>query len=429
MKIRLFIVAAAGLSCFAQAPAAPPAPEPAPAPLTARIWGGLDVGFQVSVRVSERGERDRAERDYERGTRALDKRQWDEAAQHFSEVVNLGGTKADGALYWKAYALAKLGRSSEALATLDTLAQAHARSRWLNDAKALRVEIGQAAGRPIAPEDTGDDDLKLIAINTLMRSDPERSVPLLEKLLVGRSSPKLRERALFVLSQSDSPKAREVVARVAKGESNPDLQMRAVQNLGAYGGKENLQLLSEIYSSSNEIGVKKQVLRSFMVSGQRDRLLAVAKSDPNVELRADAVRWLGNMGSSNQLSELYASEASPDVRESILRAMLASNNTEKLIEIAKAEKDDRLRERAIQYLGGSPSPAVSEALVSIYSASSDMRVKARVLRALASQGNTKQIIELARKESNPEVKKVAVQHLSNVKSKEATDFLMEILSK
>ena len=104
-------------------------------------------------RARERGERgrDRGERRYEQGSRALDRREWNEAIASFDEVVAAGEARADGALYWKAYALAKLGRRPEALAALDELGKKHPQSRWLNDARVMRVEIGQAGGKPSRP--------------------------------------------------------------------------------------------------------------------------------------------------------------------------------------------------------------------------------------------------------------------------------------
>jgi hypothetical protein len=43
--------------------------------------------------------------------------------------------------------------------------------------------------------------------------------------------------------------------------------------------------------------------------------------------------------------------------------------------------------------------------------------------------SAKGLVEIARKETNPELKREAVQMLSNMKSKEATDYLMELISK
>ncbi|MCX6593933.1 MAG: HEAT repeat domain-containing protein [Acidobacteria bacterium] len=389
-------------------------------------WRADGLAMQIKDRLRTD---DAGERQYERGMRSLDKRQWDEALAQFTEVGGSGKGRADGALYWKAYALMKLGRGSEALATLDMLAKNHPQSRWLNDAKAMRVEIGQAAGKPVSPEDSSDDEIKVMAINSLMHSDPERSIPLLEQLLTKQSSPRLRERALFVLSQSESPKAREVVARVAKGGANPDLQLIAVRSLGVYGGKENRQLLADIYGSSSDLSVKKQVLNGYMTAGERDRLLAVAKSDPTVDLRLTAIRHLGHMGANSQLAGLYESESSVPVRSALLEAMGNGGYVQKLIEVAKTEKEPALRDRAIRYLGTTRSAETGDALTAIYTALTEVEIRKKILESLAIQGNAKALVELARKETNSDLRRAAVQQLSHMRSKEASDFLMELLNK
>jgi len=383
------------------------------------------VAWQIKDRAMEQ-----ADREYERGMRALDKRQWDEASMHFGESAAVGKGRADGALYWKAYALAKLGRGKEATAALDELAKAHPQSRWLNDAKIMRVEIAQAAGKPLAPESAEDDEIKLLAINALMQSDSERAIPLLEKLLTSQSSPKLRERALFVLAQSPQPKARDIVTKVAEGGSNPDLQLKAIRHLGSYEGRDWMPLMNKVYAASNDPAIKREVLNGYMRSGQRDRLFAVAKSDANPEMRQVAARHLGAMGATTQLADLYGSESSTEVRRQLLGAMAASGNSQKLIEVAKVEQDPELRRRAIEHLGNVNSAAAGDALVGIYQSDADTETKKRVLRALGDQDSgAKRIVEIARKETNPELRRAAVERLSRMRSKEATDFLAELLNK
>ena len=44
-------------------------------------------------------------------------------------------------------------------------------------------------------------------------------------------------------------------------------------------------------------------------------------------------------------------------------------------------------------------------------------------------GNAKLLVEIARKETNPELKRAAISALSSSRSKEAADYLMEILNK
>ena len=172
-------------------------------------------------------EKDRVQRDrdrensyYDQGQSALDSGRWDRAVSSFDRVVELKGNKADAALYWKAYAQNKLGQRPEALATINQLVKDYPKSRYLSDARALEVEA--KGGQANAATET-DEDMKLMILNNLANSGSDEFVPMLQKLLQGTSSPRLKSRALFVLAQSNSPKAREVLVNIAKGGSNPDL--------------------------------------------------------------------------------------------------------------------------------------------------------------------------------------------------------------
>lgn len=396
----------------------------------AQTLGVQQPYFPAGSLWSGSGDQDsRAEDAYQKGTRALDERRYDKAIEAFSEVMRLKGSRTDGALYWKAFAQNKQGQRPEALASIESLRKDFPGSRWLNEAKVLELEIRQASGQAVAPENEADEDLKLMAINSLQHSDPERALPLLEKLLNGNQSPKLKERALFVLAQSGSPQASEMLAQVARGNRNPDLQMKALNYLGLFGGKTSKQVLSDIYASSSDSNIKRQILRSFMVGGDKDRLLAAAKEEKVPELRVEAIRQLGVLGDRDALGELYQTETSTEAKETILHALMVGGGADKLIELARNEKDPKLRTAAIHMLGVMGSQKTSDALVSIYESDKDPAVRKAVIRSLFVQGNAKALVALARKETDPATKKEIVSKLSVMGSKEATDYLMEILNK
>jgi len=126
---------------------------------------------------------------------------------------------------------------------------------------------------------------------------------------------------------------------------------------------------------------------------------------------------------------MYASEQSIDVRGEILNGMMAANSMAKILEVARTEKDQKLRERAINMLGSNRNPSNQQALVELYGTSQEVDTKKRILRALSQQRNPQPIIDLARKETNMELKRTAVEILSHMKSKEATEFLVELLNK
>ncbi|MGA3040417.1 MAG: HEAT repeat domain-containing protein [Bryobacteraceae bacterium] len=363
----------------------------------------------------------------QKGKAAIDASRWDDAVAAFNSVASEKGAHADEALYWKAYALNKLGRRAEALTTLAQLRK-YTDSRWQDDAKALELEMRQASGEKVNPNSEPDEDLKLMALNGLMNNDAERAIPMLEKLLQGNQSPKLKERALFVLSQSDNAKARQILLQIARGGSGPDLQMKAIHYLGIMGSKENRQVLADLYASFGDANVKRAVLHSFMVSGDRDHLLQAAKSEKDPELRKEAIHQLGISGGQLELWQLYQAESSVEVKETILHSMFVGGNTDKLVEVARGEKDVRLRKAAIHSLGimGEHS---GPALVAMYGSETDPALRGEIVNALFIQGNAKGMVELARKESNPEMKKMIVSKLSIMGSKDATEYMLEILNK
>jgi len=370
-----------------------------------------------------------AESAYGRGTKALDERRWDEAIQEFDEVIRLKSPRTDGALYWKAFAENKQGQRTEALATLATLGNSFPQSRWLTEARALEIEIRQAAGQPVRPENEADEELKLIAINSLMQSDAERAVPMLEKILQGNQPTKLKERALFVLAQNSSPKARDLINRIARDKANPELQMKALHNLGLFGGKESRQTLADIYASSTDVKVKRAVLHSYMMAGERERLLNVAKTEQTPELRADAIHQLGVLGSNAELWQMYQAESSIEIKQKILQALFVGGNAERIIEVARTEKDPKLKRAAIHTLGVMGAQKTGETLVSIYTTEKDPSIRREALQGLFVQNNVKALIDLARKESDPAMKKKIVSFLSLMRSDEAVDYLTEILNK
>ena len=100
--------------------------------------------------MRDRDSRD-ADRNYRDGSRSLDRGEWDKAAEQFSAVIEKKGERMDGAYYWKAYALGKMGKRDEAVNLINELEKTNPKSRWLDDAKALRVELRQHQVSPFPP--------------------------------------------------------------------------------------------------------------------------------------------------------------------------------------------------------------------------------------------------------------------------------------
>jgi hypothetical protein len=373
--------------------------------------------------------RERADDRYEAGQDALEDGEWARAVERFRQVVAAGQSRADAAMYWVAYAQSKLAQNADALATLADLTRTYPSSRWLSDARALEMELRRGAGQTVSPEAQADEELKLLAIQSLQHSDPSQAVPMLQKLLQGPSSPRLKERALFVLAQSSSPDARKVMTDIARGAANPDLQRKAIQYLGVNGTTENRQLLAEIYQSSPDVDIKRQILRAYMVSGDRTRVLAAATGEKQPELRMEAVRQLGVMGAREELWQLYQKETDAAVKRQVLQALFVGGDSTRLLEVANTEQNAELRRAAIRHLGTMNVARTGDSLTALYQKEKDPEIKRTIIQALFVQNNAEALVAIARKETDIEAKKTVIKQLSLMKSKVATDYLMEILGK
>jgi hypothetical protein len=376
---------------------------------------------------ARRAAQDREARTYDQAMRHVFENRWEQALKGFEELIAQNHAKVDAALYWKAYAQDRIGQRAEALTTISTLTRSHQNSRYLQQARALEAEVRRNAGQPVRPQDQADEDLKLMAIASLQNSAPEQAIPMLDKLLQGTASPKLKERALFVLAQSNSPQARDVLKGIAKGNSTPELQSRAITYLGMHGGKESRAVLAEVYAGTSDVDSRKRIIRALAMGGEKERVLAVAQTEQNPELRAEAVRQLGMHGGHAELSQLYAKEASPEIKKQIISAMAMGGNATRLTEIAKAEQNAELRRSAIRSLGMIGGTGSGDTLVEIYGAESNAEVKKAVIAALGMQNNATALVSIARKETDPVLKKDIVNRLSHIKSKVATDYMLEIL--
>lgn len=360
---------------------------------------------------------------YRAAQRDLDSGHWNQAIEKFGQLAQKGGSAADAALYWKAYAENKAGRSQQALTSLRQLASAHPKSEWRDDAKALEVEIRGDAGDDGALSES--EELKLYALNGLLGTDPDRALPMLQKFLQGNHSPRLKEQALFVISQNESPEARKVLLDVARGSAHPELQLKAVEYLGIAGGDDNVKQLDELYRSSNRPEVKRSILNAYLIAEQPDKLLAVARDakDPG---RGLAIDLLGGMDAQKELRQLYRSESSPDLRRRVLQSLGVAGDVETLAEVARQEQDASLRRQAIQGLGIADSEKAAEVLRSLYAASSDLPTRKAVLEALFIRENARALIDLYRNEKDREVRREIVRYLSMMDSDEATQFLSKI---
>lgn len=252
---------------------------------------------------------------YAAGTQSMNDKRWPDAIAFFDQVIHAKGKKADAALYWKAYSLAKLNQGQLAAATCAQLFRQYHASPWNRDCSVLKqnlrpgqvfpaTESGElvdreesradSSGGSSATKDAGAD-LKMMAINSLLHRDPAQAIPLLRGILTGDQPAEIKQHALFVLAQSSSPEALAVMHDLVTGKSGSQVQRQAIQSVGLFQGKRGNDTLAEVYRTTSDPQVKQAVLSAFFISQDDTRMVDLARSEKNVEWKRAIVAQLSLM--------------------------------------------------------------------------------------------------------------------------------------
>jgi len=381
---------------------------------------------QTRYATSDSGGEQRSDA-YREGQRALEREAWEDASRIFGKLVSGSGGETDAALYWKAYADWKRKLKQESLEGLRHLLSAYPKSAWADDAQALELEIrGGKAGKNTP--DTGDEELKLYALDGLMQVEPEKAVPVLEKLLAGNSSPRIKERALFVLSQSDSPRAREILLRTAKSGQPIALRCEAVKTLGIAGESDDLAALAAIArDTAAPPEVREALIEAYLIADRPDELAGIAKSDPDPRIRAKAIDALGATDALPVLRQLWNTEKDPALRAKLLEAFGVAGDVDTLAKVARESSDPQIRRKAVEGLAISDKPEAGKTLRQLYGEFPGVDDKRKVLEGLMIQDDAKTLIELFRAEKDPNLKKAILQQLSVMDDPDATREILNVL--
>jgi hypothetical protein len=255
---------------------------------------------------------------YTAGTQAMNAHNWPGAVTAFDKVINAKGKRVDAALYWKAYSLNKLNKLQLASATCDQLRSQYLDSPWNRDCAALTPNIqidtaeltrsAEEMARNAAamssfhfdsndapPARGSDDDLKMLALNSLLNQDPARAVPLLRGVLTGNQPASVKKHALFVLAQSKSPEAESILHDAVTGKMDPQLQREAIQSMAVFQGKRADATLIDVYKTTSDPQIKRSVISALFITQDAPGMVELARNEKDLNLKRSIVSQLALM--------------------------------------------------------------------------------------------------------------------------------------
>lgn len=184
----------------------------------------------------------------------------------------------------------------------------------------------------------------------------------------------VQERALFSLSQRKSDRAQQALRDFAtRTDVAPQLRERAIFWVGQRRTEENAKFLREAFAKSDNDEVRERILFSLaqMKGMGNDTFILDQAANPklSIDLRKQALFWASQQGmvSTTQLSSIYDKNADLEMREQVVFVLSQRGNkdpaaVDKLLDIAKNEKNADLRKRAIFWLGQSKDPRAAKLL-------------------------------------------------------------------
>ena len=405
---------------------------------------------------------------YRMAREALRREQYRAAVERFAELTRRyprSGYAAD-ALYWEAFARYRIGGDAElktALARLEDQKRRFPRAATAGDAAALATRIqgtlarsgDNAAAETVTIEATDagreggraggdcneDSDVKAAALNAVLQMDSERALPLLSRVLARRDegSACLRRKAVFLVAQKAGPQTEDILISTAQQDPDPEVREQAVFWLSQVSTPRAVAALDSIAQRSSDPGLQEKAV--FALSQQRDpraaqALRAIAeRQDVRRDIRGNAIFWLGQSksGGGEYLRGLYTRLDDDELKDKVIFGIAQSGKPEDrrwLFEVAQNPRESvEMRKKAIFW--SSQGGITGEELGRLYATLQDRELKEQVIFALSQvkgPGAVDQMIEIARKDKDPEMRKKAVFWLGQSRDPRAAALIEELLN-
>ena len=219
-----------------------------------------------------------------------------------------------------------------------------------------------------------DQEVREQAVFWLSQVPDERVVPMLEDILRNSKDEGLQNKALFALSQHRSGRGSVVLREfAARAGASDELRGQAIFWLGQRRSEDNAAFLRQLFSQVKSEELKDKVIFSLSqqrgVGNEKWLMDIVTNNNETVEIRKKALFWAGQAGVGiAEISPLYSRLTDREMKEQVIFVLSQRRDAgavDKLLDIAKNDKDPELRKKAIFWLGQSKDPRVQQFLLDL----------------------------------------------------------------
>ena len=359
--------------------------------------------------------------DFSKGTLALDQQHWQDAITSFDRIISSHGQRAAEALYWKSYALNKLGRSNLVSATCGQLHTTYPHSTWNRDCSTLsanQLDPGIYAGGQHPLPDGSTYFVPQPNDNGIYRRFPPN---------VSLNTDQLRDlqKELQNIHVETGPNADQL----------RDLQ-RQFQNMHIDAGLNGAQLreLQKLQTMHIDAGPNADQLRDLQRQLQSMHVETGLATGSDADLKMLALNSLLQRNPAQALPAirniLTGANSSPQLKQRAITALAMNQSPESqtlLRDVATGKIAPEEQRQAIQMLGVFQGKRADDTLAEIYRDSPNHDTKEAAITSLFIAGDATRLVDLARNEKDLTLKHDIVTKLALMHDKAATDYMLELL--
>jgi len=378
--------------------------------------------------------------------------EWAKAQDKFNEYVSKfpNEKNLDAALYWLAYSQYKLSKYQQCRETANRLFEKYQNSAWLDDARLLLAQIPGAVDfsfpRVVS---TAPPAMALPAIPAdQVLIDPTAITPAAQAVTniyapgapltaIGATTPlpaqiagsaylaELDALAIGISESDDDPCEFKIVVLQALFQTDVQRGILAATEWLKPGSTQTVRCKSAALTLLGRHGGK----------ASTPVILGLARSEPDVKLRARAISTLGATNDDSvidPLREFALNSTDNEIVEASLYA-LSRHTNERVIgvltDIATSGKTTAQRKMAIGSIASRPGDSAVDALFKIYEADQSVEIRKSVIAGFANRQSERageKLFDIARSSDNIELRQAAIAYIPRRGGDKPIDFLISL---
>jgi HEAT repeat protein/TolA-binding protein len=403
---------------------------------------------------------------YKSARELLNRGEWRRAATAFADLPQKfpNSGYASDAMYWQAFALYRIGGTEDlraALRLLETQVSKYPQARTRSDASTLATRVrgtlasrGDASAREAIQKqvseggeqacDREDQEVRAEALKALAQSDPASLVPSVRRVLAKKDpcSARLRQTAVYLLGRSGDNEGPALLREVALNDPEPEVRSAALQYLARSPSDVAVNTLEEVLRTSTDQGVLRSAARA-LASNPNPRARAavralIERTDAPERLRMEAVSGFDNdritEDDATYFRTVYTKIDSPRVKARIAQLIgrLGGDTNDQWLLGLMRNNDEPLEVRtaALERVAGRNMP-IADA-VRLYGNVADRQMRERLIgvyRQRKEAEATDKLIDIAKNDTDYNLRRQAINALTQKNDPRAMKLLLEIIDK